>query len=33
MEHLARERGLDLGLLNLTAMDQLWNEVKAGNES
>jgi len=33
MERLARERGLDLGSLDLTAMDQLWNEVKAGNES
>jgi tetrapyrrole methylase family protein/MazG family protein len=33
MEQLARERGLDLGSLNLTAMDELWNEVKAGNES
>lgn len=33
MEQLARERGLDLGSLNLTAMDRLWNEVKAGNKS
>lgn len=29
MEQLARDRGLDLGSLTLTEMDQLWDEVKA----
>jgi uncharacterized protein YabN with tetrapyrrole methylase and pyrophosphatase domain len=31
VEHLARERGLDVRSARLAALDGLWNDVKSGN--
>ncbi|MEO8194009.1 MAG: nucleoside triphosphate pyrophosphohydrolase [Gemmatimonadales bacterium] len=33
VERLARERGLEMGTLDLAALDAIWDEVKAGEES
>ncbi len=33
MEDLAGQRGLDLEKMSLAGLDQLWDEVKAGNEN